>query len=140
LTQLFDTFHPSVRKVRDFFRRAGCGQDYVIYNDQQNTYLALARIQMQSNGRVKLNRLIEQLCDPEEYFDDPESREVAIKQVNDVLSRYDLRVSKDGKMETPPGHPFHRAALTLAEKVSKILICTGKFLKYLTTNPRGNFC
>lgn len=102
LTRLFDTYHPGVRKIREFFRRAGCDQDYVIYDGQQDTYLALARIQMQPSGRVKLIRIIEQLSDPEEYFDDPESREVVIKQINDVLSRYYLRVSKDGKVLTSP--------------------------------------
>ncbi len=102
LTRLFDTYHPGVRKIREFFRRAGCDQDYVIYDGQQDTYLALARIQMQPSGRVKLIRIIEQLSDPEEYFDDPENREVVIKQINDVLSRYYLRVSKDGKVLTSP--------------------------------------
>lgn len=100
LTQLFDMYNPGVRKIRAFFCRVGCDQYYVNSADQQDTYLALAKIQMQPDGRDKLIRIIEQLCDTEEYFDYPENREIVIKQLNEVLRRYFLKVSMYGKVLT----------------------------------------
>jgi TIR domain-containing protein len=102
LAQLFDAYHPGVRKIREFFRRAGCGQDYVIYDGEKDTYWSLALIQRRPDGREKLIRVIEQLCDPEEYFNDPANRNVVIKQINEVLSRYNLKVTEHGKVLTSP--------------------------------------
>src|SRR6266566_8869710 len=102
LPALFDTFHPGMRNIREFFARAGCERDFIVQDDPKATFWSLTRIQNQPNGRDKLISIIEQLCDPEEYFDDQKDRKVIITQINEVLSRYNLKVSEHGIVLTSP--------------------------------------
>ena len=62
LAALYDTFHPGIRNIHEFFGRAGCGQDFIIYDGEKDIYWSLAIIQKQPNGRAKLIRIIKQLC------------------------------------------------------------------------------
>ncbi|WP_167848815.1 TIGR02391 family protein [Methanolobus halotolerans] len=43
-------------------------------------------------------KAIEQLCSPEEFFQNRDELSVVLGEVNEVLSYYQLRVNKDGKM------------------------------------------
>ncbi len=96
---LYDALFPGRRNTRNFFARAGCLKDFIDTDEVLNsTFLSLAKVQTYPDGKAKLIRIIEQLCDPEEYFDNPESREVVIKQINEVLSRYYLKVAMSGKV------------------------------------------
>jgi len=100
---IYDEFFPGRRSIRNFFGRAGCLKDFIGSGEVLNsTFWSLAKIQSYPDGRAKLIRMIEQLCDPEEYFDDPESREVVIEQINEVFSRYYLKVTETGTVLTSP--------------------------------------
>src|SRR6266566_994332 len=98
---IYDALFPGRRRICNFFGRAGCLRDFIDSEEVLNsTFLSLAKIQTYPNGRDKLIKIIEQLCDPEEYFEDPGNREVVIAQINEVLSRYNLKVSKNGSVLT----------------------------------------
>jgi hypothetical protein len=127
LPAFLDTLYPGMINIREFFARAGCERDFIIQDGPKAIFWSLTRIQSQPNGRDNLSRIIEQLCDPEEYFDDPENQEVVIKLVNVVLSRYGLKVSKAGQVLTTPGQVILD---NLSESLSSIIEEREKDLSY----------
>ncbi len=98
LARVYDTFWPGKRNIRDFFRRAGCEDFTTKVPENEYTYWSLVKIQGESapDGRNKIFRVIEQLCDPEEYYDNPDSRNKVIEQVNLILQQYNYRISEAG--------------------------------------------
>ncbi len=92
IAQLFDTYHPNIRNIQRFLRRAGFPNEYTMYDGEEDTLWTLVNIQKQSDGKDKIIRIIEQLCNPEEYFDDPENHKDVEEEINKVLYRYNLKV------------------------------------------------
>lgn len=99
---LYDLYFPDKRRIVSFFRRARLPEDLLSGFEQITTVEFLAKIQNRPNGRGQIIKIIEQLCDPEEYFDDQKNRKVIITQINEVLSRYNLKVSEQGIILTSP--------------------------------------
>jgi hypothetical protein len=81
--------------VRDFFMRAGLEVSSPEDCTESGIYIRLLQLQLsgiakqaqdlskpQANGVINV---IEQLCDPEEYFDTPDYRDTIIYKINQVL-------------------------------------------------------
>jgi len=94
--------------VRDFFMRAGLEASSLEDCTESGIYTRLLQLQLsgiakqahdwskpQANGVINV---IEQLCDPEEYFDTPDYQHTIIYKVNQVLVHYQLTVKQNGKL------------------------------------------
>ncbi len=86
-------------EISEYFRKAGFSE---ISHDGGTkwrfVYASLEKIQNQSHGPFNVAKLIQQLCDPQEYFSSPEQHEQVCKQVNHILTFYGLAVGSDGKL------------------------------------------
>ncbi|KKS29168.1 MAG: hypothetical protein UV83_C0006G0019 [candidate division WWE3 bacterium GW2011_GWE2_43_18] len=86
-------------EISELFRKAGFPE---ISHDGGTkwrfVYAALEAMQKQTYGTFNIATLIQQLCDPQEYFSAPEKHEVICKQVNQILRFYGLLVGDDGKL------------------------------------------
>jgi len=91
--------HFTGTEVSELFRKAGFPQ---IRHDGGTkwrfVYSAMEQMQKQQYGNHNIAKLIQQLCDPQEYFSSPESHEEVCKKVNNILSFYGLIVGDDGKL------------------------------------------
>lgn len=86
-------------EISELFRKAGFPE---IAHDGGTkwrfVYAALEQMQKQKYGTHSIAKLIQQLCDPQEYFSNPDSHDEICKQVNHILSFYGLMVGTDGKI------------------------------------------
>lgn len=86
-------------EISELFRKAGFPE---ITHDGGTkwrfVYASLETMQKQTYGTFSIAKLIQQLCDPQEYFSAPEKHEEICKQVNRILSFYGLLVGDDGKL------------------------------------------
>ena len=87
-------------EITEFFRKAGFPQ---IRHDGTTkwrfVYSALEEIQNAKYGPYQVARVIEQLCDPQEYFGTAEAHKQIVNEVNEILSFYGLTVDvKTGKI------------------------------------------
>jgi len=91
--------HFTGTEVSELFRKAGFSE---IRHDGGTkwrfVYSAMEQMQKQQYGNHNIAKLIQQLCDPQEYFSSPESHEEVCKKVNSILSFYGLIVGNDGKL------------------------------------------
>jgi uncharacterized protein (TIGR02391 family) len=86
-------------EITELFRKAGFLE---ITHDGGTkwrfVYASLEAMQKQIYGTFNIAKLIQQLCDPQEYFSAPERHEEICKQVNQILKFYGLLVGEDGKL------------------------------------------
>lgn len=62
-------------------------------------YNALEDIQSSTDGHYRVAKIIQQLCDPQEYFGNAEGHRQIVNDINEILSFYGLAVNaKDGKI------------------------------------------
>lgn len=84
-------------EITEFFKKAGFPE---IQHDGSTkwrfVYAALQELQKQKYGSINIARIIQQLCDPQEYFSAPEVHEGICERINDILSFYGLKVGDDG--------------------------------------------
>ena len=90
-------------EITDFFRKAGFS--HIQHNGTTKwrfVYSTLQKLQ-QRLGPSEVVKILEQLCNPQEYFGQPEYHQQIIEQVNEVLSFYGLKVnSKTGEISLEP--------------------------------------
>jgi len=89
-------------EITDFFRKAGFPE---IIHDRSTkwrfVYSSLEKLQNESYGPYNITKIIEKLCDPQEYFGNVDEREFIVSEVNEILSHYELEVKLDtGKIIT----------------------------------------
>jgi uncharacterized protein (TIGR02391 family) len=85
-------------EITEFFQKLG-------YNDIQHdgttkwrfVYSNLKEMQGK-NGYITISKAIEQLCSPEEFFQNKNGFPIILEQVNEILSHYELRVNDKGKL------------------------------------------
>jgi uncharacterized protein (TIGR02391 family) len=87
-------------QLAEFFKKAGFPH---YSHDGRSTkwvfvYGILQEIQSGNNGLTNVMRIIEQLCEPQEYFGIAAAYESVLKEVNEVLNLYGLIVKKNGKI------------------------------------------
>jgi uncharacterized protein (TIGR02391 family) len=86
-------------EISEFFRKAGFQE---ISHDGGTkwrfVYATLEAIQKKPYGTHNVVKLIQQLCDPQEYFSTPDKHIEICRQVNNILSFYGLMVGDDGKI------------------------------------------
>lgn len=87
-------------EITEYFRKAGFQQ---IRHDGTTkwrfVYSALEQIQKTPYGQYHVAKLIQQLCDPQEYFGNAEGHRKIVNDVNEILNFYGLDVNtKDGKI------------------------------------------
>lgn len=86
-------------EISELFRKAGFPE---ITHDGGTkwrfVYSSFEEMQKRTYGTFNIAKLIQQLCDPQEYFSAPEKHEEVCKQVNQILKFYGLIVGEDGKL------------------------------------------
>lgn len=104
LTRLYDTFWPGKRNITKFFQRANCKIFAGSVPENERTYWTLVSVQSEvsPDGINKIFKVIEQLCDVEEYYDDPKSHDDVIEQVNQILRQYNYKVLETGNIVRYP--------------------------------------
>ena len=88
-------------EITEFFRKAGFPE--FIHDGGTKwrfVYASLETLQNQKYGPFNIVKIIEQLCDPQEYFLNPELHASICIKVNNILSFYGLHVGEDGKVRT----------------------------------------
>lgn len=87
-------------EITEFFRKAGFPQ-FQHDGSTKWRYVFSVFEQMQTNpyGHYDISKIIQQLCDPQEYFGNPEGHGKIVNQINEILSFYNLEVnSKNGNI------------------------------------------
>jgi uncharacterized protein (TIGR02391 family) len=87
-------------EITSFFRKAGFPE---LRHDGTTkwrfVYRALEEIQGRPHGPYQVARVIEQLCDPQEYFGNAEGHKQIVSSVNEILAFYGFAVdTKTGKV------------------------------------------
>ncbi len=87
-------------EITSFFRKAGFPE---IRHDGTTkwrfVYGALEEIQSKPHGPYQVAKIIEQLCNPEEYFGNAEGHKQIVNEINEILSFYGLAIDvKAGKI------------------------------------------
>src|SRR3989344_3731444 len=88
-------------EITELFRKAGFSE--IVHDGGTKwrfVYSALEQLQNQRYGPINVVKVIQQLCDPQEYFSAPELHNSICTQVNNILSFYGLQVGEDGKVRT----------------------------------------
>jgi uncharacterized protein (TIGR02391 family) len=107
-------------EITELFRKAGFPH---IQHDGSTkwrfVYAALEELQKQSYGPYNVAKVIEKLCDPQEYFGQAEYHKGIVEEVNEILTFYGLEVSpKTGKITVKPSiSPVLRSQRSKAEEV-----------------------
>jgi len=91
-------------EITELFRKAGFSH---IRHDGSTkwrfVYAALEELQKQPYGPYNVAKVIEKLCDPQEYFGHAEYHKSIVKEVNEILAFYGLEVNlKTGKITVKP--------------------------------------
>ncbi|MGB9980173.1 TIGR02391 family protein [Methanobacterium sp.] len=91
-------------EMTDFFRKAGFPE--IVHDGGTKwrfAYSSLEELQDRPYGPYNIAKIIEKLCDPQEYFGNADYREDLINEVNEILSHYELEVKLDtGKISINP--------------------------------------
>jgi len=61
-------------------------------------YEVFQNMQKEHDGIFNILKVIEVLCDPQEYFSKPEDHEHILSNINHILSFYALKIGKNGKI------------------------------------------
>ena len=90
--------------ITNFFRKAGFPE---IQHDGSTKWRfvrdSLEGLQRQSNGPFNVARVIQQLCDPQEFFSTPDQHAEVCREANKILSFNGLTVGNDGKLRKLEG-------------------------------------
>lgn len=107
-------------EITEFFKKAGFPS---IQHDGTTkwrfVYAALQELQRQPHGPFNVAKIIEQLCNPQEYFGRSDYYQQVVEQVNEVLTFYGLEVDrKTGKILVKPSvAPSLRSQRSKAEEM-----------------------
>lgn len=98
-------------EITEFFRKSGFPN---IHHDGTTkwrfVYNELEHIQNNDQGHYQIAKIIQQLCDPQEYFGNAEGYIQIVNQINDILIFYGLAVNpKDCKLIVTEKNSFLRS-------------------------------
>lgn len=87
-------------QLTEFFRKAGYPD---IRHDGSTkwrfVYSELDKLQSQTSGAHYVAKIVQQLCDPQEFFGNPEGHAACVGEVNEILGFYGLAVDRnDGRI------------------------------------------
>lgn len=88
-------------EITELFRKAGFPE--IVHDGGTKwrfVYASLEELQNQKYGPMNVVKIIHQLCDPQEYFFEPELHNSICEQVNSILRFYSLQVGEGGKVRT----------------------------------------
>lgn len=86
-------------EISGLFRKAGFSD--IVHDGGTKwrfVYATLENLQKQKYGPVNVVKIIQQLCDPQEYFSIPDQHTEICRQVNQILSFYALMVDENGQL------------------------------------------
>ncbi len=87
-------------EITEFFRKSGF--PYIRHDGSTKwrfVYSTLEKIQSDVYGPYNIAKIIQQLCDPQEYFGNGEGHGQIVDEINEILSFYGLILrGKDGKI------------------------------------------
>lgn len=107
-------------EITELFRKAGFSH---IRHDGSTkwrfVYAALEDLQKQLYGSYNVAKVIEKLCDPQEYFGRDEYHKGVVEETNEILAFYGLEVGpKTGKITVKPSiSPTLRSQRSKAEEI-----------------------
>lgn len=87
-------------EISELFRKAGFPN--IVHDGGTKwrfVYASLENLQNQKYGPINIAKIIQQLCDPQEYFSIPDLHAEICKQVNQILGFYGLAVVEDGRVK-----------------------------------------
>jgi len=91
-------------EITEYFRKAGFQQNrHDGTTKWRFVYSALEQIQSTPNGPYHIAKLIQQLCDPQEYFGNAEGHRKIVNEVNEILNFYELAVNHSSLYESDLG-------------------------------------
>ncbi len=108
------------QEITQFFKKAGFPQ---IQHDGTTkwrfVYAALEELQKWQYGHWDIAKVIQKLCDPQEYFGQAEYHKSVIERINEILSFYGLQVDlRTGKVIRKPSiEPSLRSRRSEAEEL-----------------------
>ncbi len=106
-------------EISEMFRKVGFQE--IVHDGGTKwrfVYSSLEDLQKQKHGPFNVFKIIEQLCDPQEYFSLPELHLIICEQVNGILRFYGLRVGADGKIsKTVEKSTTHKKTILENEKI-----------------------
>ncbi len=87
-------------EITDLFRNAGYGH---IKHDERTKwkflYQTFDEFQDQSKGQYIIIKFLETACNPQEFFEYPDSRKSFVDEINTVLAFYNLKINDQGKAQ-----------------------------------------
>ena len=87
-------------EITDLFRKAGCGN---IKHDGSTKwrflYDTFDKLQKEDLGQNTIIKFLETACNPQEFFEESENREIVVGKINAVLVFYSLKINDQGKAE-----------------------------------------
>ena len=87
--------------IASFFRRAGIQGTEASKVRSEQAVAELLEITQSFPGKLRQNPIldvVEQLCNPEEWFGRPKDRKAVIESVNEVIRRYGFEVLEEGEI------------------------------------------
>ncbi len=92
-------------EITDLFRKAGfTGIGHDGGTKWRFLYSTLEQLQKRDYGPYQIIKIIEKVCDPQEYFGNPGDHESIVDSLNEVLSFYGLRFDKTKNKIVTTGH------------------------------------
>lgn len=93
-------------EITELFRKAGFPN---VHHDGSTkwkfVYASLEELQKQAYGPYNVAKVIEKLCDPQEYFEQAEYHKSIVEKVNEILVFYSLEVSSETGKITVKSNP-----------------------------------
>lgn len=82
-------------QITELFRKAGfSGIGHDGGTKWRFLYSTLEQLQKQDYGPYQILKIIEKICDPQEYFGNPSGHENIVNNINEILSFYGLKFDK----------------------------------------------
>ncbi len=105
-------------EITELFRKAGFPE--IVHDGSTKwrfVYAELENLQKESSGPYNIAKIIEKLCDPQEYFGNANYHKEVLNKVNEILAFCGLIVSTDGTIISDPTiSPVLKSSQTIAEK------------------------
>lgn len=86
-------------EITELFKKSGYSE--IVHDGSTKwrfIYSTFENIQKRKFGSQIILKFLETVCDPQEYFEKPESHATILHMINDVLSFYSLKINEKGKV------------------------------------------
>jgi len=106
-------------EITELFKKAGFPE--IVHDGSTKwrfVYAELQDLQKQDYGPHNIAKIIEKLCDPQEYFGNADNYALIVDSINEIVSFYGLKVSENGKIFFDSSvSPKLKSSQKIAEKI-----------------------